>query len=287
MTTAAPQITPRPTRGHTVGTFPPGAFIVRADGVLDRVKGINHPAGEPERVIVADNSEWIAANARAARLSDFKPAGALLGEAQHRRRPHRLHHRLLLHPTVGREPLGEDPLLPGRPPRRGQRGHRHLSRLRMELGRLHRRRRQLLGLPRLRRPQAARAPQEARPVSTHGTGPCGCRYCRPQPAAEPAPAERPAPVELPDEPRRFRVHLDGYRTQDCTLHPDGRITSVMSGQLWRCAFTFDEMRELDWAEARIEWDPADEPQPAHEHDSGPAAAPAAVQDSLDFTDPTP
>lgn len=33
------------------------------------------------------------------------------------------------------------------------------------------------------------------------------------------------------------------------------------GQLWRSAFTYDEMLELDWPDSRIEWDPADHGAP--------------------------
>lgn len=86
-----------------------------------------------------------------------------------------------------------------------------------------------------------------------------------------APVTGPAaPVELPTEPRAFRVHFEHHGPQDCTLHPDGRITSFMGGQTWRSAFTFDEMVALDWAEARIEWDPADEHQAELEPDPVPA-----------------
>lgn len=58
------------------------------------------------------------------------------------------------------------------------------------------------------------------------------------------------------EPRRFRVHTQ-TSTQDCLLHPDGAITTVFHGNALRCAFTFDEMVEMDWSEAQFEWDPPD------------------------------
>ncbi|WP_157968715.1 hypothetical protein [Streptomyces geranii] len=113
------------------------------------------------------------------------------------------------------------------------------------------------------------------PVSPTHTGVCPCPLCQsrtspgqPTPAEPSAPA---APVELPTQPRAFRVHFEHHGPQECTLHPDGRITSVMSGQTWRSAFTFDEMRALDWAEARIEWDPAEEPE------LEPDPAPAVVE----------
>jgi hypothetical protein len=48
----------------------------------------------------------------------------------------------------------------------------------------------------------------------------------------------------------------------CTLHPDGRVTTVMNGEVWRSAFSFDEMRAMNWAEVRIEWEPdAAPPEP--------------------------
>lgn len=84
---------------------------------------------------------------------------------------------------------------------------------------------------------------------------CKCRHCSTPAAARPAEEVVHLPVDLPDTPREFRVHHDG-RTQDCTLHPDGTMTAVMAGQVLRNALTFDEMRERNWATARIEWDPA-------------------------------
>lgn len=93
---------------------------------------------------------------------------------------------------------------------------------------------------------------------------CSCRHCKPAaPTATEQPTAHP-PIELPDQPRTFRVHHDG-RTQDCTLHPDGRLTMTAAGQEWVSALTFDEMRERNWAGAHIEWDPApleSPPEPA-------------------------
>lgn len=103
------------------------------------------------------------------------------------------------------------------------------------------------------------------------TRPCTCRYCVP-PAAQvaPEPAARPA-VELPDVPRAFRVHTSDGKTQDCTLHPDGRMTTVMAGQVWRSALSLEDMLEMNWSGARIEWDPdAVEPDPAQRDDPAPA-----------------
>ncbi|MDX3232953.1 hypothetical protein [Streptomyces sp. ME19-01-6] len=88
--------------------------------------------------------------------------------------------------------------------------------------------------------------------------PCTCRYCQTETAPEAAqPSTAPDPVELPAEPRPFRVHLHDRRPMDCTLHPGGQITTVMNGETWRSALTFDEMRAMDWAEARIEWEPGE------------------------------
>lgn len=67
-------------------------------------------------------------------------------------------------------------------------------------------------------------------------------------------------------PRPFRVHTPNG-PQDCWLHPDGTLTMTAAGQLWRSAFTYDEMLELDWSDRRIEWDPADHgtPPPQQPH----------------------
>lgn len=98
---------------------------------------------------------------------------------------------------------------------------------------------------------------------------CTCRHCRPtdDSTATAQPSTTPGPIELPTEPRPFRVYLDDRDPMDCMLHPNGQITTVTNGETWRSAFTFDEMREMNWADARIEWDPApmaeaDEPEPA-------------------------
>jgi hypothetical protein len=82
---------------------------------------------------------------------------------------------------------------------------------------------------------------------------CKCPHCGPgiQGAVD-APVVH-EPITLPTMSRPFRVHRDG-RTQDCTLHPDGRLTTVMAGQEWVSALSFDEMRERNWADA--------EPEPA-------------------------
>lgn len=90
---------------------------------------------------------------------------------------------------------------------------------------------------------------------------CTCPYCA-KPTGRRAPGAPPAhpPVELPGRPRRFRVHAPDGALQDCTLHPDGRMTTVMAGQLWVSGLSFDDMRTMNWADARIEWAP-EEPAP--------------------------
>lgn len=90
---------------------------------------------------------------------------------------------------------------------------------------------------------------------------CTCRHCQ-VPDAVSSPAA-PEPIALPTEPTPIRVHNDG-RTQDCTLHPDGRLTMRVGDQTLVNMLTFDEMRERNWANAHIEFDPAPlDTQPAH------------------------
>lgn len=77
------------------------------------------------------------------------------------------------------------------------------------------------------------------------------------------------PVQLPDVPRLFRVHTDGRAPQDCTLHPDGRMSMQAGGQTLWSMVSFDDMRAMNWRDARVEWDPAPLPEPA-------VSVPAAV-----------
>lgn len=67
------------------------------------------------------------------------------------------------------------------------------------------------------------------------------------------------PIELPTEPRRFRVHKDSYEPMDCTLHPDGRMTTVIGNETLRSALSLEDMLDMNWRDAEIEWDPVDEP----------------------------
>lgn len=114
---------------------------------------------------------------------------------------------------------------------------------------------------------------------------CTCRHCKPPagPAADVRHAHEP--VELPLEPRCFRVHQPDGRAQDCTLYPDGRITTVMGGEVWRSAFAFDEMCAMGWAEARIEWDPA--PAAPDAEDAPWQVAPAAEELPLSAVETAP
>ncbi|MFF2571098.1 hypothetical protein [Streptomyces sp. NPDC058084] len=106
---------------------------------------------------------------------------------------------------------------------------------------------------------------------------CTCPYCdpkAPEPLAEPAARQ---PVELPSEPRKFRVHSTDGGTQDYTLHPDGRMTTVMAGQLWVSCLSLDDMLEMNWADDRIEWDPQGEPEPPESPAPEPSPTYEAVQ----------
>jgi hypothetical protein len=104
-------------------------------------------------------------------------------------------------------------------------------------------------------------------------GPCDCRHCA-TPAAPVAPAE-PEPIALPNLPTPIRVHTADWSPFDCTLHPDGTLTAVFGGEVRRNFMTFADMRERDWAHARIEFDP--EPLP---EEPEPVPAVEAVQDAL-------
>ncbi|WP_406143722.1 hypothetical protein [Streptomyces anulatus] len=103
-----------------------------------------------------------------------------------------------------------------------------------------------------------------------------CPHCRAKNGADVAPVV-PEPIALPDPmpstAAPFRIHYADGHTQDCTLHPDGRLTMTAAGHHWKSALTFPEMAETSWAGAHIAWNP--EPQePA-------ATVPAAVvQDAL-------
>jgi hypothetical protein len=90
--------------------------------------------------------------------------------------------------------------------------------------------------------------------------PSDCRCC-----AEPAAVEtpQPEPIVLPDQPTPIRVHTSDAPPFDCTLHPDGTLTAVINGQHLRNMLTLADMLEMNWAGARIEFNPpplAEEPE---------------------------
>ncbi|NML55327.1 hypothetical protein HHL19_16265 [Streptomyces sp. R302] len=99
--------------------------------------------------------------------------------------------------------------------------------------------------------------------------PCDCPHCTPQAPVPAAPADELEPTSLPSRPQLFRVHYPDGRTQDATLHPDGRLSTNVAGQTHWSPLTLDDMRRANWAPpARIEWNP--------EPTTPPASSPAAV-----------
>lgn len=100
------------------------------------------------------------------------------------------------------------------------------------------------------------------------SGPCKCPHCA-SPAAEAEAPRELEPIALPAVPTLIRVHTEGLPPFDCTLHPDGTLTAVLGGETRRNSLSFAEMRERNWADAHIEFNPA--PLPAEEPEPGPAA----------------
>lgn len=103
-----------------------------------------------------------------------------------------------------------------------------------------------------------------------------CPHCRAKngadlPPAAPEPITLPKP--MPSAPAPFRIHYPDGHTQDCTLHPDGRLTMAAAGSNWVSALTFDAMAGTSWAGAHIEWNP----KPLAEPETTPAAV---IQDAL-------
>lgn len=66
-------------------------------------------------------------------------------------------------------------------------------------------------------------------------------------------------IELPAEPRRFRVHQAPDAPQDYVLHPDGRMSMRLGGQTLWSWLSLEDMLQMNWEGATIEWDPEDEP----------------------------
>jgi hypothetical protein len=107
------------------------------------------------------------------------------------------------------------------------------------------------------------------------TGPCNCRHCKPPTQAVADEQDVAELIELPDEPTPIRVHTPGLRPFDCTLHPDGTLTAVLGGEVRRNFFTFDDMRERNWAGAHFEFNP-----PPLSEEPEPEPAGGVVQDAL-------
>lgn len=102
-----------------------------------------------------------------------------------------------------------------------------------------------------------------------------CPHCRAKKAGRPVADEGPQEVVLPDRPTLIRVHQPDRAPFDCTLHPDGTLTAVLGGELRRNFFSFDEMRERDWATAHFEFDP--QPLPV---EGEPETAAVPVQEAF-------
>ncbi|WP_371099891.1 hypothetical protein [Streptomyces sp. PU_AKi4] len=107
-----------------------------------------------------------------------------------------------------------------------------------------------------------------------------CPHCRAKAGldAGTVPVVDPITVpELPEAPRVFRIHYPAGHARDYILHPDGRLTFAIAGQVLTTSLSFADMAGMSWEGAHIEWDPepfADEPNP----EPGPVAE--AVQDSI-------
>lgn len=106
-----------------------------------------------------------------------------------------------------------------------------------------------------------------------------CPHCRAKTGLADAETTSPvvhAPVEFPATPRLFRVHHHGRPPQDCTLHPDGRMTMQAAGQSLTSMLSFDVMREMNWRTAHIEWDPPPLPEEPPAVEAGVDAMQAAI-----------
>jgi hypothetical protein len=107
-----------------------------------------------------------------------------------------------------------------------------------------------------------------------------CPHCRAKQAGDTETVVAPGPItaELPEQPRVFRIHFPDGHTRDYTLHPDGRLTLAIHGQVLTTALDFEFMAGTSWAGGHIEWDPSplvEEPEPN--------ATPVAVQDAIPLT----
>lgn len=103
-----------------------------------------------------------------------------------------------------------------------------------------------------------------------------CPHCRAKQAGEAEPvAVAGQEIVMPAVPTPIRVHQPDRPPFDCTLHPDGTLTAVLGGEVRRNFFTFDDMRETNWATAHFEIDP-----PPLVEEPAPEAAVEAVQEAL-------
>lgn len=86
-----------------------------------------------------------------------------------------------------------------------------------------------------------------------------CPHCRAKngQVGSVAPPVGPIPTpEPPSAPRLFRIHYAAGHARDYTLHPDGRLTFAIGGEVYVTSLTFAFMAETSWDGAHIEWDPA-------------------------------
>lgn len=94
-----------------------------------------------------------------------------------------------------------------------------------------------------------------------------CPHCKAKQAGDTEAVVEVEPItaELADQPRAFRIHFPDGRHRDYTLHPDGRLTLAIRGQVLQTSLSFEFMAGTSWAGGHIEWDPepaADEPEPS-------------------------
>lgn len=106
-----------------------------------------------------------------------------------------------------------------------------------------------------------------------------CPHCKAKQAGDVETVTPPEPItaELPEQSRLFRIHFPDGHTRDYTLHPDGRLTLAIGGQVLTTALDFEFMAGTSWAGGHIEWDP--EPLPA-EPEPSPAAVVEVRQEAL-------
>jgi hypothetical protein len=112
-------------------------------------------------------------------------------------------------------------------------------------------------------------------MSTHAQR---CPHCRAKngQGGPTAPPVGPIPTpEPPEVPRLFRIHYAAGHARDYTLHPDGRLTFAVNGQVLTTSLDFAFMAETSWEGAHIEWDPDPLPET-----SPPVEAAAPVTQEL-------